>query len=230
MKRTRLPHPACMMLALCLAAATALADPIRYTFEGVADVTLNGTPYGVVEYYIEMQGDTEEIVQRSSGLYDVEGEASFIIPEIASGSIDILTRVFVNQNVDAAGFSRGNQGNDLLDLRNAAFRTWALGKPIGPLYDPAPFATSQFTDVPTSAGPLTLRAIDVTFNAIVGGGCDPCDANCDGIVDAFDIEPFIELLVSPNPFPCSSCAADANQDGVVDAFDIEPFIECLVGP
>jgi hypothetical protein len=210
--------------------STAQADPIRYTFEGVADVTLDGTPFGVVEYFIEMQGDTELIVQRSAGLFDVDGEASFEIPEIANGSFNIPTRVFVNQNVSVAGFSRGNEGNDLLDLRSAAFATWPLSTPIGPIYDPAPFATSQFTDVPTSAGLLTLRAIDVTFNAVVGGGCNPCDTNCDGTVDAFDIEPFIDLLVSPTPSPCSSCAADVNQDGVVDAFDIEPFIACLVGP
>jgi hypothetical protein len=27
--------------------------------------------------------------------------------------------------------------------------------------------------------------------------CDPCDANCDGQIDAFDIEPFIDCLVGP---------------------------------
>jgi hypothetical protein len=61
-------------------------------------------------------------------------------------------------------------------------------------------------------------------------GGDPCDANCDGVVDAFDIEPLVNLLVSPNPIPCSSCAGDANRDGTINAFDIEPFINCLVGP
>jgi hypothetical protein len=65
-----------------------------------------------------------------------------------------------------------------------------------------------------------------------GGACpfDPCDTNCDGVIDAFDIEPFIDLLVNPNPNPCSICAGDANGDMVIDAFDIEPFIACLVGP
>jgi hypothetical protein len=62
------------------------------------------------------------------------------------------------------------------------------------------------------------------------GGCafDPCDTNCDNVVDAFDIEPFISVLLG-NP-GCSPCAADVNGDMVVDAFDIEPFIACLVGP
>jgi hypothetical protein len=60
------------------------------------------------------------------------------------------------------------------------------------------------------------------------GGCDPCDTNCDGVVDAFDIEPFINILLGGQG--CSSCAADVDGNGVVDAFDIEPFINCLVGP
>ncbi len=61
------------------------------------------------------------------------------------------------------------------------------------------------------------------------GGCDPCDTNCDGAVDAFDIEPFIDVLINGPP-GCSSCAGDADGNGMVNAFDIEPFIQCLVGP
>jgi hypothetical protein len=60
--------------------------------------------------------------------------------------------------------------------------------------------------------------------------CAACDANCDSAVDAFDIEPFIALLVGPSPTPCAPCAGDANGDGVVDAFDIEPFVNCIAGP
>jgi hypothetical protein len=58
------------------------------------------------------------------------------------------------------------------------------------------------------------------------GGCEPCDVNCDGVVDAFDIDPFIGLLLGGGS-ACSPCAADANGDGVIDAFDIEPFVNCL---
>ncbi len=55
--------------------------------------------------------------------------------------------------------------------------------------------------------------------------CDPCDTNCDGAVDSFDIEPFIVALLGlPG---CSPCAGDANGDGALDAFDIEPFVACL---
>jgi hypothetical protein len=63
----------------------------------------------------------------------------------------------------------------------------------------------------------------------VVAGCDPCDMNCDGDINAFDIEPFLELLFGPDPTPCDpgGCTGDVNGDGVVNAFDIEPFLECL---
>ena len=56
--------------------------------------------------------------------------------------------------------------------------------------------------------------------------CDPCDANCDGLVDAFDIEPFLDLLFGPG-VPCNNCTGDVNGDGLVNAFDIEPFLDLL---
>ena len=67
------------------------------------------------------------------------------------------------------------------------------------------------------------------FWAITGDSppCDPCDMNCDGAVNAFDIEPFLDLMFSPMPMPCNTCTGDVNGDGNVDAFDIEPFLECL---
>jgi hypothetical protein len=55
-------------------------------------------------------------------------------------------------------------------------------------------------------------------------------AMCACIGAAFGHEPFIDVLVNPNPAPCSPCAGDANGDGVIDAFDIEPFIDCLIAP
>ncbi len=88
-------------------------------------------------------------------------------------------------------------------------------------------------DVGAPGGPTTGVYYDdvmLVGNPGCGGGCDPCDTNCDGTVDAFDIEPFIDVLVNPNPNPCSPCSGDADGSGTVDAFDIEPFINCLVGP
>jgi hypothetical protein len=61
------------------------------------------------------------------------------------------------------------------------------------------------------------------------------DANCDGLVNPFDIDPFILALTDPAGYQaqystCTLMTCDANQDGLVNAFDIDPFITLLTGP
>ena len=54
------------------------------------------------------------------------------------------------------------------------------------------------------------------------------DCNLDGVVDFFDISPFIEVL-SSDAFDAFLDQADCNQDGVVNFFDISPFVAILSG-
>ena len=61
---------------------------------------------------------------------------------------------------------------------------------------------------------------------VVTSTCDSCDMNCDGVVDAGDIEDFINILFNGQT-PCDTCTGDTNGDGSVDAGDIEGFIACL---
>jgi len=66
----------------------------------------------------------------------------------------------------------------------------------------------------------------VQVQAIVG------DLNCDGIVDLFDIDPFVLALTKPavyyTQYPdCYRMAADANGDGIVNTFDIDSFVLLL---
>ena len=60
----------------------------------------------------------------------------------------------------------------------------------------------------------------------------PGDLNCDGRINAFDIEPFLLALFDPHEyairFPdCEINNGDINGDGVVNAFDIGPFLDLL---
>ena len=60
------------------------------------------------------------------------------------------------------------------------------------------------------------------------------DLNCDGTLDAFDIDPFVLALTDPTGYQaaypdCDRMNADCNEDGVIDAFDIDPFVELLTG-
>ena len=54
----------------------------------------------------------------------------------------------------------------------------------------------------------------------------PGDVNMDGVVDFFDIQPFIEVLTAQT----FQAEADIDGNGVVDFFDIQPFINILSGP
>ena len=73
-----------------------------------------------------------------------------------------------------------------------------------------------------------LFILDVT-DAV---GRAPGDLNCDGVVDSFDIEPFLVALFDPDNYSgqypdCDINLADLNDDGTINAFDIEPFLEVL---
>ncbi|MGE0479307.1 MAG: esterase-like activity of phytase family protein [Phycisphaerae bacterium] len=59
------------------------------------------------------------------------------------------------------------------------------------------------------------------------------DLNCDGVVNNFDIDPFVLAVADPAAyhaaFPnCDMHAADANRSGAVDNFDIDAFVDCLL--
>jgi len=58
--------------------------------------------------------------------------------------------------------------------------------------------------------------------------------NCDGLVNNFDIDPFVLALSNPagyaQAFPdCDLRNGDINGDGVVNNFDIDPFVALISG-
>jgi hypothetical protein len=58
--------------------------------------------------------------------------------------------------------------------------------------------------------------------------CQPGDINYDGVVDFFDIDPFVSALVDGPHDAAAACASDINDDGAVDFFDIDPFVDLVV--
>ncbi|MCG3127661.1 MAG: hypothetical protein CHACPFDD_02528 [Phycisphaerae bacterium] len=79
-----------------------------------------------------------------------------------------------------------------------------------------------FTNVTGGAGSGT-RPFQVEVSAAT---CIPCDTNCDGSVNGFDVDSFVALL-SGAEIPCAPCAGDTNADGSVNGFDIDPFVTAL---
>ncbi|MBL8879811.1 MAG: hypothetical protein JNG88_11890 [Phycisphaerales bacterium] len=77
--------------------------------------------------------------------------------------------------------------------------------------------------------PELMASANVQFQTVVPG-----DLNCDGVVNNFDIDPFVLALVDPDAYAaawpnCNRDNADANGDGNVDNFDIDPFVALLTG-
>ena len=81
-------------------------------------------------------------------------------------------------------------------------------------------------NVPKPITDFVAVAAGYDYSLGLKSGCEPCDANCDGTVDAFDIGPFLDLLFNAG-VPCNTCTGDTNADGNIDALDIEPFLNCL---
>jgi hypothetical protein len=88
------------------------------------------------------------------------------------------------------------------------------------------------------AGGYFLGAGGKVSARIAKWGCVPGltlgDADCNGVVDNFDIQPFVLALCRPEEYAaqypnCDPRTADANRDGRVNDFDITPFVHLLVG-
>lgn len=60
------------------------------------------------------------------------------------------------------------------------------------------------------------------------------DANCDGAVNNFDIDVFVEAITDPGAWVLARplcnfyCVVDINRDGAVNNFDIDPFVTCIL--
>ena len=78
-------------------------------------------------------------------------------------------------------------------------------------------------------GAGVITAADRNFNFLIFGSEGQVtilgDVNLDGVVDFFDIAPFIAALVAGG----NQAEADINMDGEVNFFDIAPFITLLSG-
>ena len=83
----------------------------------------------------------------------------------------------------------------------------------------------------TVSGPMRSNFFVDAVGIEVEAGL-PGDLNCDGEMNAFDIEPFLLALFQPDEYvlqypDCDINLADINSDGSIDAFDIEPFLGLL---
>ncbi len=68
-------------------------------------------------------------------------------------------------------------------------------------------------------GSIVEAGVDDLSLEIRGCPCAPADLNCDGVLDFFDIQEFLERFANQDP------RADMNNDGAFDFFDIQIYLD-----
>ncbi|MCG3125628.1 MAG: hypothetical protein CHACPFDD_00453 [Phycisphaerae bacterium] len=91
--------------------------------------------------------------------------------------------------------------------------------------DPLGAAIAFYGDSSESGGHPACSPICHTPS--LGHICYPCDTNCDGSVNGFDVDPFVSILTGSGS-PCDECSGDMNGDGSVNGFDVDGFVDALL--
>jgi hypothetical protein len=81
----------------------------------------------------------------------------------------------------------------------------------------------------TEAGVDAVKVVNIYCNQ----PSVPGDLNCDGVLNAFDIDPFVLALTSPADYAaaypgCNINNADCNGDGQINVFDVDPFVDLII--
>jgi outer membrane protein assembly factor BamB len=164
-------------------------------------------PGNVIE---RRDAETGDLINRSAAI-----PADFSAPRMA---VDALGRLFVANGA----FSNGRFYSFNADLTER----WSVAVPNINIGAPAigPDGTLVVCGVGTSVVAYRTPRNPVT----------PGDVNCDGVVNNFDIDPFVLAITDPEAYAlaypdCDIAAADVNGDGQVNNFDIDPFVALISG-
>jgi hypothetical protein len=169
-------------LALLVAAyaGSASATPITYVFTGIASGTLfNGevpTPFSNVSLTVTAIGNTDNVTFDGEGTYR-NSTLSTTITIAGIGTVTVMPGgsfhdyVFDNQtpfpNDGRVGYGVEGITNccDIIQLLNTAYLTYDLKSPIGAFEPSSDLSTSDWVNVPTSMGPLTVTSYTAAFSA-----------------------------------------------------------------
>jgi hypothetical protein len=221
-------NPACM-------------SPVTWSLDtGPAGMTINAVT-GVLSWPTPVSGSTSTIIIRAtnSAGFDVEGWRLAIDP------LAPIVRPISDATIPEAAPHTGPTPMLTDPTCMEPITAWTLvSGPAGMTIDDASGVVSWPS--PTSSGSphtVTIRATNASgfdeeswLLTVTPAACPGplADANCDGAVNFFDIDPFVLALFDLPAYQagfCNGdiCAADVNCDDLINFFDIDPFVACLFG-
>lgn len=157
------------------------------------------------------------------------------------GTVNVGDTAQATLNVSNAGLVALWTASGIDDLDYSLSTSAGFSAPGGSFTDAAGGAGNAHTiSMDTSSPGVKNGILTIASNApdeparvvtlvgeVVSITCEPCDTNCDGTLNPFDVQPFLDLLLLPEPSPCSPCAGDADANGTVNPFDVTDFLACL---
>jgi hypothetical protein len=159
----------------CALSGSARAGPVTYTEQFTGAGSLNGTPYTGALVTFTFTGDTANIMHPEPLLFNNRpGNATVTVPGIGTATFTDAVAVFDNQGNPSAGFTDFTSLNDLLNVENGIFSSYALDTSIGPVSGQAVFGPGQ--GIPTTLGSFVIDSIagdTVTFTATLSTVPEP---------------------------------------------------------
>jgi PEP-CTERM motif len=110
------------------------ATMLTFTYTGRGSGTLNGTPFAASNFTITATGDTANRRSLGVGWGITHNSASIQIVGLGQFGLTSGTSTCVNNSNGTLNLGRSPVGGDLFDSStNAAFNTWDMLGPIGPI-------------------------------------------------------------------------------------------------
>jgi hypothetical protein len=157
-----------IFFAVLLSAASALANPITFTFVGTDSGSLGGTPFGSSTITITAVADTANLVSdpccgATSAVLDNSTVAT--ISGLGTFTFTSQTEVWWATSLDEGGLGayNGNPstiiGLNLVNVQDSSLAGWNENTSIGPVINPAisEFTQWTFVDEETNGGQLIFN-------------------------------------------------------------------------
>ncbi len=196
---------------------------------------LPGQENGIMQFVNDVTLAAGGIVRATAvtplGLYSTTRE-SLQTPAGVSGDLGVRTI-----NGFSVNFSQGLSGPVALyrvsfEAIGAGATTAALSAATMPKFAAGTPGGLKVGHTDNNGNPGAVAYPIIAIGVIDAPAFERGDANCDGSVDFFDIDPFLEALFDPIGYAAVYCGGstdtvDVDCSGGVDFFDIDPFLACL---